>query len=81
MHLQLMRQLNRWLADADLAAGDLNPQRVEQVLTARRARGQHRVPTLVSATALLAYLAELGVVNAGSTPVETAQDQLLADYR
>lgn len=80
MHLQLMRQLNRWLADAGLAVGDLDPARVEQFLTARRASGQRRVPTLVSATALLAYLAELGVVDAGSAAVETAQDQLLADY-
>jgi hypothetical protein len=32
------------------------------------------VPTLVSATALLSYLTELGVVDAGSAPVETARD-------
>lgn len=81
MHLRLMRQLNRWLADAGLAVGDLNPARVEQFLAACRASGQHRVPTLVSATALLKYLDELGVVDAGSAAVETAHGQLLADYR
>jgi hypothetical protein len=65
MHLRLMRQLNRWLANAGLAVGDLNPQRIEQFLAVCRTRGQRRVPTLVSATALLAYLTELGVVDAG----------------
>ena len=60
MHLRQMRQLNRWLAEAGLAVGDLNPARVEQFLAARRASGQHRVPTLMSATALLTYLGELG---------------------
>jgi integrase/recombinase XerD len=81
MHLRLMRQLNRWLADAGLAVGDLNGQRIEQFLGACRTRGQRRVPTPVSATALLVYLTELGVVDAGSAPVETARDQLLGDYR
>jgi len=38
------------------------------------------VPTLASATALLAYLIELGVIDAASPPVVTAHDQLLADY-
>ena len=52
-HLRLMRQLNRWLADAGLAVGDLDRQRVEQFLAVCRTRGQRRVPTLVSATALL----------------------------
>jgi site-specific recombinase XerD len=80
MHLRLMRQLNRWLVDGGLAVGDLNPQRVEQFLAACRGSGQHRVPTLVSATALLKYLDELGAVDAGSAPVETAHRQLLADY-
>jgi hypothetical protein len=52
MHLRLMRQLNRWLADAGLAVGDLNPARIEQFLAACRTRGQRRVPTLASATSL-----------------------------
>jgi integrase/recombinase XerD len=81
MHLGLMRQLDRWLADAGLAVGDLTPARVEQFLAACRARGQRRVPTPASATALLAYLTELGVIDAGSAPVETARDRLLTDYR
>jgi hypothetical protein len=61
MQLRLMRQLDRWLADAGLTVGDLTPARVEQFLTARRAGGHRRVPTLASATALLGYLTELGV--------------------
>lgn len=81
MHLRLMRQLDRWLADAGLAVGDLTQVRVEQFLAACRARGQHRVPTLASATALLGYLTELGVVDAALVPVETARDRLLSDYR
>ena len=45
------------------------------------ASGQHRVPTLVSARALLEYLTSVGVVEARSAPVATAHDQLLAEYR
>jgi integrase/recombinase XerD len=81
MHLRLMRQLDGWLAGAGLAVGDLTPARVEQFLVARRAGGQRRVPTLASATALLAYLTELGVVAAASPPVQSARDRLLTDYR
>jgi integrase/recombinase XerD len=79
--LRLMRQLDRWLADAGLSAGDLTAARVEQFLAGCRTRGQRRVPTLASATALLAYLIELGVIDAASPPAVTAHDQLLADYR
>jgi site-specific recombinase XerD len=81
MQLRLMRQLDRWLADTGLAVGDLTPERVEQFLAACRARGQRRVPTLASATELLAHLTELGVIDAGSPPVETVRDRLLSDYR
>lgn len=81
IHLRLMRQLDRWLADAGLTVGELTPARVEQFLADRRAGGQRRVPTLASATALVGYLTELGAVNAASPPVETARDRLLIDYR
>jgi integrase/recombinase XerD len=81
VQLGLMGQLDRWLAEAGLAAADLSPARVEQFLAARRARGQRRVPTLASAALLLGYLAELGVVDAVSPPVQTACDRLLSDYR
>jgi len=81
MQLRLMRQLNCWLADAGLDVGDLTPERVEQFLVACRARGQRRVPTPASATTLLAYLTELGVIVAGSPQVETARDRLLTNYR
>ncbi len=80
IHLRLMRQLDRWLADAGLTVGELTPARVEQFLADRRACGQRRVPTLASATALLGYLIELGAVNAASPPVETARDRLLIAY-
>jgi hypothetical protein len=79
--LGLMRQLDRWLAGAGLAAGDLTEARVEQFLAACRNRGQRRVPTLAGARALLAYLIELGVIDGSSPPVVSARDQLLADYR
>lgn len=79
--LRLMRQLDHWLADAGLAAGDLTVARVEQLLAECRTRGQRRVPTLASATMLLEYLIELGVIDAASPPVVSARDQLLADYR
>ena len=57
MQLRLMRQLDRWLADAGLDADDLIPERVEQFLAACRARGQRRVPTLASGAALSRSLA------------------------
>lgn len=79
--LGLMRQLDRWLAGAGLAAGDLTAARVEQFIAACRSRGQRRVPTLAGAGALLAYLIELGVIDGSSPPVVSARDQLLADYR
>ena len=79
--LRLMRRLDRWLAGTGLAAGDLTAARVEQFLAACRTRGQRRVPTLASAAALLAYLIELGAIDASSPPVMSARDELLADYR
>ena len=81
VQLGLMRQLNRWLAEAGVAVGDLTPARVEQFVAARAARGRRRVPTLASAALLLGYLAELEVVDAMSAPVQTARDRLLTDYR
>jgi integrase/recombinase XerD len=77
----LMRQLDKWLTGADLGAGDLTAARVEQFFSACRSRGQQRVPTLASAAALLAYLIELGVIDACSPPAVSARDELLADYR
>jgi integrase/recombinase XerD len=79
--LRLMRQLNRWFADAGLTVGGLTAARVEQFLADRRAVGQRRVPTLTSATVLLGYLTELGVIDATWPPPETARDRLLIDYR
>jgi hypothetical protein len=64
MQLRLMRQLDRWLADAGLDVDDLTPERVQQFLAACRAGGQRRVPTLASGTALVGYLTELGVMDA-----------------
>ena len=81
MHLRLMRELNRWMAEVGLFVGDLNPAWIEEFLASCRARGQRRVPTLASATALLEYLTGMGVVEAESPPVQTARDRLLADYR
>jgi site-specific recombinase XerD len=75
-----MRQLDRWLADAGLAAGDLSAARVEQFAAECRARGQRRAPTLAGAATLLEHLTELGVIDATSPPARTAREQLLADY-
>lgn len=81
MQLRLMGQLSRWMTEAELAVGDLNAARIEVFLASCRTRGQRRVPTLASATALLEYLTGMGAVEAEALPVQTARDQLLADYR
>ena len=82
MHLRLMRELNRWMAEVGLFVGDLDPG-VDRGVPGfvPETRGQRRVPTLASATALLEYLTGMGVVEAESLPVQTARDRLLADYR
>ena len=53
MHLRLMRQLNRWLADACGLSVISTRRGSRSFWLLVEPSGQHRVPTLVSATALL----------------------------
>jgi hypothetical protein len=55
-HLDLMGQLNRWLSAEPLSVDKLSTLMAEAFLAARRARGQRRVPTLVSLAPLFDYL-------------------------
>jgi integrase/recombinase XerD len=78
--LVLIGQLNRWLADRGLTAGELTPARAEEFFAARRALGQRRVPTQRSLVSLFSYLQAEGVVPPPLPAPRTAIDELLGEY-
>jgi site-specific recombinase XerD len=80
-HLVLMGQLDCWLPGEGVAAGDLTPAVAGRFLASRRARGQRRVPTLVSLAPLFDYLRAQYVLPPEQIEAATGQGELLARYR
>jgi integrase/recombinase XerD len=73
--LRLMADVSRWLAERDLAAGDLTVVAAERFAAERRAVGRSRLRSARALTPLLDYLRGLGVAPwvvaaASSTPAE-----------
>ena len=68
-HLDLLKDLSRWLKDQDLAPADLALPRVSEFLEVRRTRGHQDLVTLRGVAPLLGYLRALGVVPPPINPV------------
>jgi integrase/recombinase XerD len=78
--MEVVGQLNRWLAAEGLSAADLAVARAGQFFAALRAGGQRRVPGMRTLAPLFAYLRDQQVLppeQAAATPAE----ELLASYR
>jgi site-specific recombinase XerD len=80
-HLQVMGQLNRWLAGEGLSAAGLSVSRAGQFFAARRSAGQRRVPTMLTLAPLFGYLRDQQVLPPGQPPATTPVEELLARYR
>ncbi|MGH2884555.1 MAG: tyrosine-type recombinase/integrase, partial [Solirubrobacteraceae bacterium] len=60
--LRELSRLGRWMDAEDVALGTLTVSGVESFLTARRAAGGYRVPTMKALRSLLGYLFNVGVI-------------------
>lgn len=79
-HMVLAGQLNRWLCAEGFSVSHLTPSVAEAFLSARRDRGQRRVPTLASLTLLLEYLKRQNVLPPEQPKTLTVRDEMLARY-
>ena len=79
--LKLLGQLGRWMSSEGLEPSELNAERVEDFLTARRAEGYQRVPSRRSFSALLEYLTDEHVIAPDDALPRDALDRLLVSYR
>jgi len=79
--LEVMSQLDRWLAAERLSAADLAVARAGQFFAARRAAGQRRVPTMQTLAPLFAYLRGQQVLSPEQPAAATPAEELLASYR
>lgn len=80
-HLQVMGQLNRWLAGEGLCAAGLSVSWAERFFAARRAAGQRRVPTMQTLAMLFGYLRDQQVLPPEQPSATTPVEELLARYR
>jgi site-specific recombinase XerD len=78
--LKVTGQLGRWMASEGVEAPELTAEVLSAFLSARRAEGVHRLPSLRGFEPLLDYLRELGVVAATTTPASPVEE-LIAAYR
>jgi site-specific recombinase XerD len=78
--LKELGQVGRWLSAQELEARQLDEHGIAVFIAARRSAGYRRVPGVRAMAPLLVYLREVGVV-AGSRPLATPRDDLLAGYR
>jgi len=78
--MDLLGQLNVWLAAQGLPAAGLTSAEAQRFFASRRAAGQRRVPTLQTLAPIFDYLRAEAVLQAepSKTP---AQDVLVAEYR
>jgi site-specific recombinase XerD len=60
--------------------GELDAARIVAFITARRADGHRRVPSMRSFIALLGYLTDTGVITTNVALPHTALDRLMVDY-
>ena len=79
-HLVLMGQLNRWLADEGLGAGELTPAVAGRFLDFRHGSGLRRV-SLATLAPLFGYLRGQHVLPAEHPAVPDSRDELVARYR
>jgi integrase/recombinase XerD len=80
-HMEVMGQLNRWLAAGGLSAADLSAARAGLFFAALRAGGQRRVPAMQTLAPLFAYLRDQQVLLPGQPAAVTPAEELLASYR
>jgi site-specific recombinase XerD len=78
--MEVVGQLDRWLAAGGLCAADLAADRAGQFIAALRAAGQRRVPAMPALAPLFAYLRNEQVLPAEPAAV-TPAEELLASYR
>jgi integrase/recombinase XerD len=82
-HLYLMAHLSCWMAERDLAPGELGWLQAEQFLAERRGRGQLRWTTPRALVPLLGHLRALGLAPACEAPAPaptSPADRLLEDF-
>ena len=80
--LSQLDQLSRWLERSGLAAGELTPDRAAQFACSRREAGLVTWSSPQSASLVLEYLGEIGVVAPVLVAsVEGPVEELLAEYR
>jgi integrase/recombinase XerD len=78
--MEVVGQLDRWLAAEGLSAADLAADRAGQFFAALRAGGQRRVPAMQTLAPLFAYLHDEQVLSAEPAAV-TPAEELLVSYR
>jgi integrase/recombinase XerD len=80
--LSQFRALGRWLEAEGLSVGELDRQRAERFVVARRAAGYRTWVASSGVSLPLAFLIDLGVAPAPNAPVVAgAVDALIEDYR
>jgi len=78
-HLWLMAHLSRWMDEHGLAASDLDEDRLEEFLIARRAAGHRTLCSRRALVPLTGFLAAQGIAATGA-PAVSALEALVARY-
>ena len=81
MMLKDLGRLGRWMDAEEVGVGAVTVASIESFLTAWRAGGGRRVPTVRALRSMLAYLRQVGVMVGEEPPVLSPVEVLVCEYR